>query len=636
MLRQKIKIRHRLLTKLQVSHLIVVVIPIVLAAWFLVGIAQKSLERTIQNRNLEFARRAAQLITTTLDYAQAIVRITAQNPLIYESNRITQELTINNLVKRFQIFKQVYLLDASGAVSISTSYRQEKIDFSNRLFINQLLSGQSYYSDVYLSEDTHPVIDIAEPIRYRNEVIGALFVNVDLQMTWDLVENWRLGEKGQAFIIDRNGAYLAHSERKQVYLKKQFDQSDILQDIQGGISNQKVYQNDVGIVMLASYTPLKKQEELHLRANEPFSTDIFSSTYSPSSLIQKQSLSSFSMISLEKLGLGVVIQQPISEAFAPARKMRYQTVIFAMVSITLALILASINTRRILLPIAKLIAGIERFSTGNLEYKIEPIGKDEIGMLSERFNEMAVRLLEYQNKLKRTERLELMNKMSSVLSHEIRNPLNSMVINMQIMRREFQRKNINREKLEKYHEIVASEIKRVDELVKNFLLVARPPKLNKNKIAIDALLNEVIIMQQATALSKGVRVERQFKVNDLYMLIDEARIQQVFLNIYLNGIQAVKGGGKLTIKLSVLNRNNGILPDKDNKVACIQFIDTGKGMPPEVMKHIFDFYFSTKEGGTGLGLSIAQQIVEEHGGKLIVESTVNVGSVFSIYLPIYN
>ncbi|MBN1350527.1 HAMP domain-containing protein [candidate division KSB1 bacterium] len=629
---QKIKFKHRLLTKLQLSHLIVVVLPMALVSWFLVNTAQNSIEKTIQNRNLEFARRAAHLITTTLNYAQAIVRITAQNPLIYESNRISQELTINNLVKRFQIFKKVCLIDSSGTVLLSTSYREENSDYSKSAFFAKIAAGQSYYSEVYQPENKHPVMDIAEPIRFRNAVIGALFVTVDLSEIWDLVENSKIGEKGQAFIIDRNGLYLAHSERIKVYLKERFNQQDILSDIRRGISDHKVYRNSDGNEMLSSYTPLAIKEDSTLESNPP--KDASSSRFVLEDIPAKTTSNSFPHISLEDLGLGVIIQQPTSEAFAPARNMRYQMIVFTLVSITLALILASINTQRILSPISKLIAGIERFSTGNLDYKIKLVGRDEISMLANRFNEMAIRLLEYQNKLKRTERLEMMHKMSSILSHEIRNPLNSMVINMQIMRREFQKEECDRVKLEKYHQIVASEIRRVDELVNNFLLVARPHKLKKEKYAIDRLLNEVIMQQQAAALHQGIRVERHFEVTNLHLQIDTARIRQALLNIYLNGIQAMRGGGRFIIKLAVRNNVASLLQSDANQIAQIQFIDTGNGIPSDVLQHIFDFYFSTKENGTGLGLSIAQQIIEEHSGRLFAESLMNKGSTFTIYLPV--
>jgi signal transduction histidine kinase len=134
-------------------------------------------------------------------------------------------------------------------------------------------------------------------------------------------------------------------------------------------------------------------------------------------------------------------------------------------------------------------------------------------------------------------------------------------------------------------------------------------------------------------LPKGIRVIRDYRTPDLMVNVDTNKIYQVFLNIFLNAVQAMPGGGRLTIRL---NKFKKIKNNRERAYAIISFTDTGKGIQKEDLPKIFDFYFSTKEGGSGIGLSIAQQIVEKHQGTIRVQSMAGKGSKFIILLPIEN
>ncbi len=335
-------------------------------------------------------------------------------------------------------------------------------------------------------------------------------------------------------------------------------------------------------------------------------------------------------VSLPQLGWWVVIQQPTKEAFAVAYKMKILILWFAVLSILLSSLIAFLYTQWIGTPVNQVISGIDKFSAGDLNYRLTKIGKDEISMLAEQFNEMAEKLTIFQNKLKRSERAETLSKLASVLSHEIKNPLNAMVINIQIIEREFKKPTPQTQKMSHYLKIVAGEIQRVDNLVNNFLLVARPPKLERKPTNLKKLLDDLILSQQAEALQSGIQIFRRYHKSPIEVSIDEVKIKQVLLNIYLNAVQSMPGGGNLTIELKISKPKTEV----DQQLwAAIKITDTGKGIKPEQLDKIFDFYFSTKEAGTGLGLSIAQQIVEEHGGRIEVKSREGQGSTFSILLP---
>lgn len=586
----RIKIRDRLLTRLLVSHIFLVTVPLLVTGGILTNTAQEAIERTILERNLEFARRSAMQIESTVDKARDILRLNAQLPVIYSQDRINKELMINSMVNEFPIFKKIMILDASGRMLASTSYEISGEPFTTNGALPVLLHGQPYVSEVYVSQEKLPLMDLAEPIRLHNEVIGVLWAEVDLKAMWALVDNNVVGEFGEAFIFRADGQYIAHSDRRKVYTRSHFDEQDILHAVAAKNSAHKIYVNRDHQEMIAAFAPINGRN------------------------------------------WGAVIQQPTREAFASARKMRLQILLLIVVSSGLASLIAFFYTRQIVKPVQLLVSGIDRIAAGDLRQRIQLLGRDEISQLAERFNTMAARLQEIQNKLKRTERLETLGKLSSVLSHEIRNPLNSMVINMQLLRREFSKSRRDMKKMEYYHQVVASEIKRVDELVSNFLLIAKPPKLEKADFKLSKLLDEIITLQMPNVLRRGIRVERDYREPNLTAPVDAKKLHQVFLNIFLNAVEAMQGGGKIVVGIDKYHPTS--FAEAWEAMAAVSFRDTGKGIPPEELNHIFDFYYSKKEHGTGIGLSIAQQIVEEHGGVIRVKSTLGAGSEFTICLPL--
>jgi signal transduction histidine kinase len=595
---ESIKIRYRLFTRLLISHILLVSVPILITGNVLTNTAQSAIEQTILERNLEFARRSAGAIAATLGKAREILRFTTQIPDLTNMGRMGQDLMINNLVAQFRVFKSISIIDRNGEVISSTAFGNFGVDLGSNGLLPTILQNQPYSSEVYLSPEKFPTMEIAEPIVFRNEVVGALWGEVDLKAIWDIVDSNAIGEHGEAFIFHPvKGQFIAHSNRRMILEHRRFEEHDIIDSVAAGRNNHKVYVNRNGIEMIAAYAPIPQEQ------------------------------------------WGTVIQQPTSEAFAPAQKMQWQIFLLVSVSVLLAAFIAAIYTRQIVQPVNGLVSGIERIATGDLRHRIRPMGHDEVSRLAKHINTMASRLLELQRQIKRGERLETLNKLASVLSHEIRNPLNSMVINMQLMRREFNKPGLDAGKLEHYHQILNSEIGRVESLVSNFLLIAKPPKLEKTPQRLSVLLDDLVKAELPNALTRGIRVERNYKRPGLVVDVDSQKLYQVFLNIFLNALQAMPGGGRLLIGLDKVE-STGLDEDPHNLeesggmvYAAVSFHDNGKGIPRSELSKIFDFYYTTKERGTGIGLSLAQQIVEEHGGRIQVKSEAEKGTEFIVLIP---
>ncbi|MFQ5603227.1 MAG: ATP-binding protein [bacterium] len=589
----KIKIRHRLLTRLLLSYIFIVSLPLLFTGKVLVDTAQDSIENNILDRNLQFTVRSTRLIELKLQFAKDIIQSQTKNQTIYEMNKGKVELAINIIKSEFSdLFNKLMVIDTTGEVMASTAFEETSLPaFAGNGIVSSILNGISYQSDVYVSEEHLPLMDIGEPIKLHDEVVGILYAVVDLKAMWELVRDNVVGRKGEAFIFNKAGVFIAHSDPKKVYSKQEFKNTEILHKIRLGENGATIYKNEQNIEMVAAFAPIGDY------------------------------------------GWGAMIQQPTSEAFAKANSMRLRVMQFMIVSVLLASLVAYFYSRLIVKPVNHLVSGMDEFAKGELHYRIQKVSNDEIGTLAENFNEMADRLIEYQNTLKRTERLETLGKLASVLSHEIRNPLNSMVINMQILKRELSRPKVDREKVDNFYEILASEIKRVDQLVSDFLLFARPKKMERARVPLNEILDEVVMMQIADSLKKGVRVEREYHNTPVEANVDVDKMRQAFLNLYINAIQAMPGGGKLTIAL----RKSEDVPKSQRKLKgksiIISFGDTGQGIKKEILHKIFDFYYSTKKSGTGVGLAIVQQIVEEHHGIIHVESKIDQGTQFTIHLP---
>ncbi len=590
MLVPRIPIVHRLFTRLLVSHILLVSIPLLIMGQILVTAAQRTIEQTIFERNLEIARRSSWPVRATLGRARDLLHLSAQSPTFLTSDRMGQELMINNLVNQYPIFKKISLFDTLGQEISSTAYGATINPMRRAEVLASVRRKQSFTSEVYMAEEKLPLMDIAEPVMVFEEVIAFLWAEVDLKTIWALVDSNLVGKDSEAFIFRFDGQFIAHTDRRLVLERQHYKAGDIISAIAGGGSGHKVYTDADGVEMLAVYAPLAEEK------------------------------------------WGIVIQQPTREAFAPMRTVRFQVFALMLLGVIIAALVAALYTQQIVKPVNQLLAGIEKISGGDLKYRVRRIGRDELGTLALHFNAMTTKLRRIQRKLQRSQRFEILNKLSAVLSHEIRNPLNSMVINMQLMRREFNKAEVDHKKLNYFYQILSSEIRRVDDLVSNFLLISRPPRLEKAPQRLDDLLNNLIKVEVPEVLPKGIRVIRKYRTPGLLVNIDAKKIYQVFLNIFLNSVQAMPGGGRLTIGLDVYSRN--VTESLKRTYAAITFEDTGKGISKEHLPKIFDFYFSTKKNGSGIGLAIAQQIIEKHGGKIFVKSKIGKGSKFTVYLPI--
>lgn len=212
------------------------------------------------------------------------------------------------------------------------------------------------------------------------------------------------------------------------------------------------------------------------------------------------------------------------------------------------------------------------------------------------------------------------------LAHEIRNPLSTMKVNLQLLRDDLDREgDDSRERGRRRVVTLEKAVRRLEEIVDDFLRFARGFDLEFAPTDVNELIQEVVVFVEPEAQRHRVDLRTAFAALP-EIPADRKYLQQVLLNLILNARQAIEATGDAGDVFVTTHARGGAVE--------IHVTDTGPGIPTEVLPKVFDAYFSTKKGGTGLGLPMCRRIVEEHRGRITVESEVGKGTKFVIRLPV--
>ncbi len=234
-----------------------------------------------------------------------------------------------------------------------------------------------------------------------------------------------------------------------------------------------------------------------------------------------------------------------------------------------------------------------------------------------------------EKQIKRSERLAYVGQLAAGVAHEIRNPLNSMSINLQLLKRALSRSAskvpMNTENTFK---VIGSEITRLDNIVNEFVHYAKPKRIKLKHKSINDIVEQIVSLIQRQASLISIHLDQELAAGLPLIPVDEDKIKQVFLNISINSMQAMaQKGGEIKFKTRFCS-NNG----RRGRVQ-IYISDCGPGIDKAQQQKIFEPFFSTKDDGIGLGLSIAHRIIEEHNGQIAIESKLGRGTTFIISLP---
>jgi len=222
-----------------------------------------------------------------------------------------------------------------------------------------------------------------------------------------------------------------------------------------------------------------------------------------------------------------------------------------------------------------------------------------------------------------SERLAFVGTLAGGLAHEIKNPLSTLNINLQLLKEELQ--SMTGENCKRAYtktQVLQKEVQRLDEILNDFLRFAKGQELELKDHDMNEILDEVVDFVTPEIKQKKILILKSYDANLPLCRIDSNLIKQAILNIIINAEQAMENGGELMVRTT-----------RDKKYIQIDITDTGPGIPKDIIGKIFQVYFSTKKTGTGLGLPTAKRIIEDHRGTISVQSEEGKGTNFSITLP---
>ena len=225
-----------------------------------------------------------------------------------------------------------------------------------------------------------------------------------------------------------------------------------------------------------------------------------------------------------------------------------------------------------------------------------------------------------KKEIAQSQRLASIGRLAAGVAHEIRNPLSS----IKGFATYFKERYRDTPKDQQTAEIMIQEVERLDRVIGQLLEFARPLSLQKKATQLDVLIRHSMKMVEGDARQKGIalNVKNDPRINTVQ--IDPDRIKQVLLNLYLNALEAMEGGGELSVAFLRMETNQSIQ---------ITVSDTGPGIKPEDLPHLFDPYFTTKTSGTGLGLAIVHKIIESHKGEIQIKSRRGEGTTITMVIP---
>jgi len=331
-----------------------------------------------------------------------------------------------------------------------------------------------------------------------------------------------------------------------------------------------------------------------------------------------KALTAFSLLaSIPLLVFGTVM---FYENIHPIDFVGRNLMVFVLLLVTLAsaLVFGLGLIIRLIRPILRLKDSVSGLVEKGLDEKIDVASNDEIGELSNAYNEMVVKLRESISEQDRMSRLAATGELSATLAHEIKNPLNAISVAAAYLRDNYRGKLIN-----EFIRIIQTEAARINKLTTNLLNFAKPLKPEPVTSSINDLVNETALLMNQESREQTVDIEIITDKDIPLFNFDYNQIKQLLLNLVINAFDAVGPGGK--IKIQTLTSDGSVM---------LLVEDNGKGMSAEDLKNVFNPFYTTKTRGTGLGLAISKKIAKEHGGDLKIESIPTQGSICTLSLPV--
>ncbi len=553
----------------------------------------------------EMAQGAAFKIQQFVQDIEKTMRASTQTPDIVAAG-LTEayRFQLSKLLRVTPAITTATVLDPNGRELIRESRvevtRPEELgDRSSDEAFVQARGGTSFFSPVYFVRQSEPYMRIAVPIEpFAGEVIGVLIAEVNLKYIWEVISQIKVGQTGYAYVVSREGDLITHPDISLVLQKQNLRN---LGQVQAALAG----------------------------APGPFAAQ--------PNLAGQQVFPAYAVI--PDLGWAVLVERPTKEAYAPLYASILRTSVLLLAGLGMAILASLLISRRVVHPVEVLRQGAARIGTGALDHRIDVQTGDELEALATEFNRMAAQLQESyagleQKVEERTRELEIASKHKSQflanMSHELRTPLNGIQGYTELIL-----DGIYGEVPEKIRDVLERVQHSGHRLLGLINAVLDLSKIEAGRLTLSladysmqGVVQTVFTAVEPLAAEKRLALQVTVPPDLPVGKGDEQRITQVLLNLVGNALKFTEVG------------EVGVQVTSANGTFMVAVSDTGPGIAAADQQKVFEEFqqadssSTRKKGGTGLGLTIAKKIIDMHGGRIWVESSLGTGSTFRFTLPV--
>jgi signal transduction histidine kinase len=536
-------------------------------------------QQAVIDGNLNVARQVAEQIELYVTGSVNILKAVAADLQQTGLQRWQQDRILKNFVLQFTEFRELALLDDNGQPVVSSRLGKPTVTVpgSEGVNINGTLISRFSVDDALL-----PTAVIAARLADRDGG-GWLVGRLNLEAMWRMVDRIRVGENGYALVITNEGQLLAHGDPA---AKSRVARGD----------NMRAH-------------PLVAHIEAAL-PNEQVTFDQYDDERGPMLGVAAR---------LPSLGWTVIVEQSREEAFAIPIRLQWQLGIAIVVALMVMLGVGYVWGYRFIDPILALTRGTRALAEGKLGERVKVDSSDEIGQLGLAFNNMADRLVELQEDVRKKERQAMFGRISIGLVHDLSHPIQNIGNSCKLIVKMFD----DQEYRETFKRTIERELAQVKRVLDDLRNVARPMPLQRFPIDINKEIAQLIESMQSTAERAGLTIETEFVFGQLFIEADLFALNRVYRNLIMNSLQATPPRGRVVVRTL-----------RDAGYATVEVSDSGCGIPKERLETIFEDFVTTKRRGLGLGLAISKKIVEQLDGTITVSSDVGVGSTFTLKFPL--
>jgi len=489
-----------------------------------------------------------------------------------------QDRILKNYVLEFPEFRELTVLDDGGRPVVSSRLGTPTVTVpsTESARINGVLMSRFSVDD-----DLLPTAVLAirlDDQQNQQWLVGRL----NLEELWRMVDRIRVGKKGYASVVTAEGQLLAHGDPD---AKSRVARGDSMLD-----------------------HPLIQL--LNRRGSDKIGSAEYSDTRGPVLGVAAK---------IASLGWTVIVEQRQAEAFAIPIALQRQLEIAIALALLAMLAVGYFWGRSFINPILALTRGTRELAAGNLNERVTVASTDELGQLGDAFNNMADRLVELQEDVRKKERQATFGRVAVGLVHDISHPIQNIGNSCKLIVKMFD----DLEYRESFKRTVEREFEQVKRVLEDLRNLAKPKPLEKYPLDINKALHDAAESMLASAERSGISLDLELVFGPLYVEGDLYALNRVHRNLLTNAFQATPPQGRVIVRTL-----------KQNEEAIIEIEDTGTGIPAERLSTIFDDYYTTKKQGLGLGLALSKKLVEQLGGTISVTSQVGVGTTFTLRFPI--